>query len=444
MAVLAHGSHQPWLHNRGQAAPALIASSFVFELAAGALVIFIYGLFSRVFERSVVSAPIFFTIVGVVLGPLVLGLFDQQRLDAGAVGILAEATLILVLYTDAIRIDIRRLRREAHLLARLLGIGLPLTLIAGAVVAKLMFDSFDWAAAFVLAAILTPTDAALGKPVVTDERVPVRVRQTINVESGLNDGIMLPIVTAAVAFLASTASSERPGGVGRLLLEQIGLGLLAGVLIGWVGGRLLDYAVSKGWVEGIMRQLTTLSIGVGAFAFAELISGNGFVAAFVAGLAFGAAAREHCEGAYNFATDEGELLTLLTFLVFGAIVVGQAVDQLTFEIAIYAVLSLTVIRMVPVAISLIGAKLKFQTVSFIGWFGPRGLASILFGVFLLEESGAGIADPIFAVVAWTVIFSIVAHGMTAVWLSGAYARWHQRHRAEHQAESMEMPSFPTR
>ncbi len=416
----------------------------MFELAAGAVVIFVYGLFSRVFERSVVSAPIFFTIVGVLLGPLVFGLFDQERLDTGAVGILAEATLILVLYTDAIRIDLRRLRRDAQLPARLLGIGLPLTLLSGTVVAKLMFDSFDWAAAFVLAAILTPTDAALGKPVVTDERLPIRVRQTINVESGLNDGIMLPVVTVAVALLASQAGAEQPGGVGRLLLEQIGLGLLAGAVIGWVGGRLLDYAVSKGWVEGIMRQLTTLAIGVGAFAFAEMVGGNGFVAAFVAGLAFGAAAREHCEGAYNFATDEGELLTLLTFLVFGAIVVGQAADDLTVETAIYAVLSLTVIRMVPVAISLIRARLKLQTVAFIGWFGPRGLASILFGAFLLEESVAEVADPIFAVVTWTVIFSIFAHGMSAVWLSGVYATWHQRHRDQHKAESMEMPSFPTR
>lgn len=416
----------------------------MFELAAGAVVIFVYGLFSRVFERSVVSAPIFFTIVGVLLGPLVFGFFDQERLDTGAVGILAEATLILVLYTDAIRIDLRRLRRDAQLPARLLGIGLPLTLLAGAVAAKLMFDSFDWAAAFVLAAILTPTDAALGKPVVTDERLPIRVRQTINVESGLNDGIMLPVVTVAVALLASQAGAGQSGGVGRLLLEQIGLGLLAGAVIGWVGGRLLDYAVSKGWVEGIMRQLTTLAIGVGAFAFAELVGGNGFVAAFVAGLAFGAAAREHCEGAYNFATDEGELLTLLTFLVFGAIVVGQAADDLTVETAIYAVLSLTVIRMVPVAISLIRARLKLQTVAFIGWFGPRGLASILFGVFLLEESVAEVADPIFAVVTWTVIFSIFAHGMSAVWLSGVYATWHQRHRDQHKAESMEMPSFPTR
>lgn len=340
------------------------------ELAAVAVVVFGYGLVSRVLDRSVISAPIFFTGLGILMGSLVLGFFEQDTLDTGFVGLLAEATLVLVLYTDAIRIDLRRLRTSAQLPVRLLGLALPLTLLLGAVAAKLIFDSFDWAAAFVLAAILTPTDAALGKPVVSEERVPVRIRQTINVESGLNDGIMLPIVTAAVAFLASESLGS--GGVGRLLLEQLGLGTLVGAGAGWIGGRLLDRFVSRGFVDGVMRQLATLAIGVGAFALAELAGGNGFVAAFVAGLAFGAAAREHCEGAYDFAADEGELLTLLTFLMFGAIVLGQAYDQFSLEIALYALLSLTVIRMVPVALSLLGTGLKMATVGFIGWFGPVG------------------------------------------------------------------------
>jgi NhaP-type Na+/H+ or K+/H+ antiporter len=294
----------------------------------------------------------------------------------------------------------------------------------------------------VLAAILTPTDAALGKPVVTGEDVPLRVRQTINVESGLNDGIMLPIVTVAVALLAMESGGGE--GVGRLLLEQLGLGTLVGALIGWTGGRLLDHFVKRNWVDGVMRQLATLAIGVGAFAGAELAGGNGFVAAFVAGLAFGAAAREHCEGAYDFSADEGELLTLLTFLLFGGIVFGEAFDQFSVEIAIYALLSLTVIRMVPVALSLLGTGLKTPTVAFIGWFGPRGLASILFGVFLLERSESAAADSIFAVVVWTVIFSIVLHGMSAVWLSDRYARWYESARFDGMGEAMDMHIFPVR
>lgn len=412
------------------------------ELAVVAVVLFGYGLFSRTLERSVVSTPILFTGVGILMGSQALGLFEQESLGTGFVGLLAEATLVLVLYTDAIRIDLRRLRNHAQLPARLLGLALPLTLVGGAAVAKLVFDSFDWAAAFALAAILTPTDAALGKPVVTEERLPVRIRQTINVESGLNDGIMLPVVTVSVALLAMDTVEEE--GIGRLLIEQLGFGVLVGVLIGWVGGRLLDRFVTRGFVDGVMRQIATLAIGVGAFALAELAGGNGFVAAFVAGLAFGAAAREHCAGAYDFAADEGELLTLLTFLTFGAIVFGQAYDGFSLEIAVYAVLSLTVIRMVPVALALLGTGLKMPTVAFIGWFGPRGLASILFGVFLLEESGSPAASAVFAVVVWTVVFSIVLHGISAVWLSNRYVSWYERMREDAQGESMDMPELPIR
>lgn len=412
------------------------------ELAAVAIVVFGYGLISGVLDKTVISAPIFFTGLGVLMGSLVLGFFQQASLDTGFVGLLAEATLVLVLYTDAIRIDLRRLRTSAQLPVRLLGLALPLTLLAGAVLAKLIFGSFDWAAAFVLAAILTPTDAALGKPVVTEERVPVRIRQTINVESGLNDGIMLPIVTVAVTVFAMDSAADES--IGRLLLEQLGLGTLIGAAVGWIGGRLLDRFVSRGFVDGVMRQLATLAIGVGAFALAELAGGNGFVAAFVAGLAFGAAAREHCGGAYDFAADEGELLTLITFLMFGAIVFSQAFDQFSVEIALYALLSLTLIRMVPVALSLLGTGLKLPTVGFIGWFGPRGLASILFGVFLLEETGSPEANSVFAVVIWTVVFSIVLHGMSAVWLANTYADWFERTIDEDEMESMDMPVFPIR
>lgn len=406
------------------------------------MVVFGYGLVSRVLDRSVISAPIFFTGLGILMGSLVLGFFEQDSLDTGFVGLLAEATLVLVLFTDAIRIDLRRLKSSAQLPARLLGLALPLTLLLGAVVARLVLGGFDWAAAFVLAAILTPTDAALGKPVVTEERVPVRVRQTINVESGLNDGIMLPIVTVAVAVFALDSSGSE--GIGRLLIEQLGLGTLIGAAAGWVGGRLLDRFVKRDFVDGVMRQLATLAIGVGAFALAELAGGNGFVAAFVAGLAFGAAAREHCEGAYDFAADEGELLTLITFLMFGAIVFSRSFDRFSWEIALYALLSLTVVRMIPVALSLIGTGLKLPTVAFIGWFGPRGLASILFGVFLLEESGADAAGKVFDVVVWTVIFSVVLHGVSAVWLSNRYADWYEATIEQHEMESMDMPLFPIR
>lgn len=385
-----------------------------------------------------------FTGAGILLGSAGLGLFEFTSLDSGSVGLLAEATLLLVLFTDAIRIDAKRLRSEANLPIRLLGLGLPVTLIAGTAAAYLIFDSFNLAAAFVLAAILTPTDAALGKPVVTSEEVPVGVRQAINVESGLNDGIMLPVVTAGVLILTEEAGMIE-GGFLSLLAREIGFGVLIGIAVGWAGGKLIAVAVSRGLVAGVMRQLGTLAIGVAAFALADLAGGNGFVAAFVAGVGFGMAARDHCQGAYDFAADQGELLTLITFFLFGLIVVREAFEDFSFATILYAVLSLTLIRVVPVMLSLVGSGLRMPTALFIGWFGPRGLASILFGVFLLEETGVPIGDSIFQIVVWTVLISIVAHGMSAPILSERYGEWYRRNSDESvMMESADAYAHPTR
>lgn len=234
-------------------------------LAVIALLIFGYSLVSRAMERSIVSAPMLFTGVGILLGSAGFGLIDYPSLNTGAVGIFAEATLLLVLFTDAIRIDARRLRTEAQLPLRLLGIGLPLTILAGTGVALLVFRSYDVAMALVLASILTPTDAALGKAVVTSDEVPISIRQTINVESGLNDGIMLPVVTAAVLLLAEEAGLEDRGLL-YLLATEIGFGVLVGLSMGWLGGKALDLAVSRRMVDGVMRQLGTMAIGVAAYA----------------------------------------------------------------------------------------------------------------------------------------------------------------------------------
>ncbi len=412
-------------------------------LAVIAVLVFAYSLASRAMERSVVSAPMLFAGVGILLGSAGLESFEYSSLGTGAVGAFAEATLLLVLFTDAIRIDARRLRSEAQLPLRLLGIGLPLTVVAGTGLAVLVFKSYDLAAALVLASILAPTDAALGKPVVTSEEVPVRIRQTINVESGLNDGIMLPIITAAILLLAEEEGLEDRGLV-ALLATEIGFGVAVGLAIGWLGGKALDWAVSRRMVEGVMRQLGTMAIGVAAYALAPLIGGNGFVAAFVAGIGFGIAARDHCEGAYEFAADEGELLTLITFFLFGLIVVEDAITNFSWASIGYALLSLTVIRMVPVAIALIGSGVRAPTKLFVGWFGPRGLASILFGVFLLEDTQLAIADSIFSVVVWTVMISIVAHGMSAMPLSRRYGAWFRRSRPADMVESVEVYSHPTR
>ncbi len=412
-------------------------------IAVIAVIVFSYALFSERLAMTSLTAPMAFTAAGVAIGSYGLGFVDQVDLEVGVIGILAEATLTLLLFTDAIRIDLRRLKATAQLPVRLLVVGLPLTLLLGTLLAWWLFGGLGLAGAFALAAILTPTDAALGKAVVNNQQVPVRVRQTINVESGLNDGLMLPIVTAAIALVAT---AERLGTAGELAIfavKQVGFGLLGGAVVGLAGGFLLDRFAQRGFIEGAFRQLATLAIGVGAFATAEIIGGNGFVAAFVAGLAFGAVAREHCASAYDFAEDEGELLALLTFLAFGATVVGPAVAEASLRTVVYALASLTVVRMIPVFIALLGTRLKRPTIAYIGWFGPRGLASILFGVFLIEETGDGLSGEIFSTVVVTVVLSMLLHGATAAPLSLRYAAWFNR-SGRPEMEDAPMPELPIR
>lgn len=409
----------------------------------GIIAVFViaYTLVSRRLETTAITGPMVFVFVGIVLGSAGLDRLELG-MGEGAVRTLAEATLVLLLFTDSIRIDLRRLKRQVELPARLLGVGMPLTLIAGTAAAAVVFTDLGVWEAGLLAAILTPTDAALGQAVVANPRVPIRVRQALNVESGLNDGIMLPVITLLLALAAVDVELETTGFWTEFVARQIGFGVLFGVVVGSAGGRLIDYFAVRGWVEGAFRQLGTLSVGVAAFALAEVVEGNGFVAAFVAGLAFGAVARAQCQGAYDFAEDEGQLLALLTFLFFGATLAGPALNDLTWQIGLYALLSLTVVRMVPVAISLVGAGLRMPTIAYFGWFGPRGLASILFGLFVLEEADLPVGDDLFLVVVWTVLASVVLHGASSVWLSSRYADWFDRHHAEPMPEAAIVEEMP--
>lgn len=391
-------------------------------VAVVAAALLAYGLLSAKLARWSLSGPLVFTMLGVLLGSSGMDIVGGQ-FDEGGVELLAEATLVLILFADATRIDLRVLRTQTRLPVRMLGIGLPLTLIAGTLVAAVLLDGLTFWEAALVAAILAPTDAALGQAVVSNPRVPVRVRQALNVESGLNDGLMLPVITILVAIAGAESGVESSTNWPVFVLQQVGFGLLFGVLVGAVGGLAMDRAVDRGWVEGAMRQIGTLAVAVLAFAAAELAGGNGFVAAFIAGVAFGYVAHEHCESAADFTEDEGQLLALLTFLFFGALLLGPRFDGLSFEIAIYAVLSLTVIRMVPVAISMIGIGLERPTIGYLGWFGPRGLASILFGLSVIEEVELPGGETILDVMTWTVAASIVAHGLTAVPFAARYADW---------------------
>lgn len=371
------------------------------------------------------GSPLTPAMLFVAFGLLVGGAIDLSSTDS-TVRALAETTLALVLFTDAARIDLGDLRRAAGVPARLLGIGLVLTILAGAIVAAAIFDAMSVEEALILAIVLAPTDAALGQAVVTDERVPRPVRQGLNVESGLNDGLCVPLLFAAIA--AADVQSDIAGGrsAGRLLLEEVGLGALGGV----AAGLLIAAIVTHGLVAAPWRQVIPAAGAALAYGLAVALGGSGFIAAFVAGATFRAALRRDPEHLDRFSEEVGDVLSGVTFMLFGAVLLGPALGELSWQIVAYAVLSLTVVRMVPVAAALWGSGARPPTVAFLGWFGPRGLASIVFAVIVVEESRLAHEQLITHAVYVTVGLSVLAHGLTAAPLARRYAGWHERHPAE--------------
>lgn len=381
-----------------------------------------FGLVSARLNGSILTAPILFVAAGLLLGPLGIGVVEID-FSGGALETVAEFTLVLVLFADAARIDVKSLWRYHSLPTRMLLIGLPLTILAGTVVAMVVFPGLPVFEAALLAAILAPTDAALGQAVVTDGKIPVRIRQTLNAESGLNDGIALPVVLLFASLtLAAEGPSQDAAGWIEFGLLQITLGPIAGIVAGYIGGRLINRASTAGWMTSAFQGLSTLAVALAAFALAELLEGNGFIAAFVAGLTVGNVHRGVCDYLFEFAESEGQLLTVVTFFLFGAVIVPQVIDHFTLSVLLYAMASLTVVRMVPVAISLIGSRLRFPTWIFLGWFGPRGLASILFALIVLGESEAEGSIELMATISATVLLSILLHGITAA----PAARWYGR------------------
>ena len=407
--------------------------------AAIAACIILFALFAKRLESTVITPPLVFAAFGLLIGDSVLGWADLKFENSFIHG-LAEITLILVLFSDAARIDLRLLRTDHNLPLRMLLIGMPLTILFGTFAALALPLGFTLWEAALLAAILAPTDAALGQSVVLSRFVPARIRQTLNVESGLNDGIALPFVLV-FAFLACASHGGQNDQNWFLFgAKQIIFGPLAGVAIGLAGAWLLDLSAKKQWTTPAYEGAAILGLAFLAYASAELIGGNGFIAAFVSGLVFGNFVRERCGFVFEFAEAEGNFLVLLTFLIFGAAILPTAFGEVDWPMLVYAVLSLTVIRMIPIAISLVGSGVRGLTVAFLGWFGPRGLASILFALFVLEAVPIQSGEDIAIITILTVALSIVLHGLSAAPLSRLYgARVESMGPCEESEPVTEMP-----
>jgi NhaP-type Na+/H+ or K+/H+ antiporter len=381
----------------------------------------LYSLVSGRLEGTILTAPLIFIVFGFALGS---GSFNLAAVDVGhsAIHVIAEITLILVLFTDAARIDLDRVRQDHNLPVRMLTIGLPLAIAAGTFIAAWIFPVFSIWEAALLAALLAPTDAALGQAVIAAKVVPVRIRQAINIESGLNDGIALPAVLLLATLAGAAADTTQAGEWVRFGVLQITLGPLVGIAIGYVGARLLDVAIERGWLSSAFQGIGILSLAIFTYVVAELVGGNGFIAAFVGGMVFGHSVRNSCTFLFEFMETEGQLLMLITFLIFGAALLPEAIAHLSPAIVLYAILSLTVIRMIPIALSLLGTGLSFPSYLFLGWFGPRGLASILFVLLILEDSDVPHHDELLSVTVFTVALSALLHGVSAAPFARLYGR----------------------
>lgn len=387
------------------------AGSFALVLTC----VFLWAVVSARAERVYLSAPIVFVIVGWVLAA---GL-DVLHPGHEPVRVVAETTLVWVLFADASTVQISKLRRDAALYARLLGIGLPLTVALGTLAAVVMLDVQAWTALLVGAA-LAPTDAALGAAVLTDPHVPVQRRLLLNVESGLNDGIATPIVLVAIAGVAADNDIAGIDGPGHAAVSLL-IGALVGVGVGVAGGMLTRVARRKGWLSEDFAGPGVLALALLTYATAVYVGGNGFVAAFIGGLAFGATAGRGGVKEVEYVEQTAALAAVGSWLFFGAVAVAGLRHGVSWTVVGYAALSLTLIRMLPVAISLLGAGFDRATVAFVGWFGPRGLASVIFALLALEDLD-GAAHEATDVIGVTVLLSVLAHGLTATPFATRYGR----------------------
>lgn len=404
-----------------------------------AVLFIVYSLTSRRLGRSSFTGPMLFTGAGVLFalgafGGVSAGEIIGFEIGNEAIQVLLEGTLAIVLFADAVAVDYPAVRAEAFLPGRLLGIGLPLTILLGTVLAFVLFPDLGFWGAAVVAIVLAPTDAALGQAVVANPRVPSMVRQGLTVESGLNDGIAVPFLTIAIAGVANDLQTGAE--IATVFVEEIGFAIAVGFAVGYIAARATRVSSDRGWTGREGRQVLVVFLAVLAYVAADQVGGSGFIAAFVGGVTFGHLVRRDYPSICHFSEGVSHLLTMLSFFVFGSLILEPVLEVVTWRHLGYAVASLTMVRMIPVALSLIGTGLAAPSTAFIGWFGPRGLASLVFVGTVVARTGTEAAAEVIAVGSVAVALSVVAHGITAWPLSSVYARWFEGMGEDEDAEAM--------
>lgn len=409
-------------------------------LAVVALLLLAWSLVGRRLERAGITAPMAFLAAGTLLA-----IATAQELDPESVRLLAEITLVIVLFHDASTVRLAELRADPWIAVRLLALGFPIALLMTSAASYLLLPAVGIAGAVLIAGAITPTDAGLGAPTIMNPVVPTRVRRALNVESGLNDGLATPVVLGALAVLV-----EETGGQEQTILSlaavPVLLGLAIGGSLGMAGARLLDVSRERGWSSTRARGIAVLALPLLSFGLAEVVGANAFIAAFVGGLLFGrfAACVEVETEVSETMEIAADLLSSVLWLVAGTSVANTLGPGVQWQWVVLAVLALTLLRALPVAIAMSGTGFRWPTVLFLGWFGPRGIATIVFGLLAVESLGRddALLDDVGGVVTLTIVASVVLHGVSAGPLSRRYGAWVARTHGPIESEpSVEpMPS----
>jgi sodium/hydrogen antiporter len=372
-------------------------------LLFGGLLAVVAGL-SGVMKGTVLSASVLSVALGIALAAT--GVVDVDPTDQSIVELI-ELALILTLFSDGMFVERELLRRHWSPVARALVIAMPITMGLLALAAKLLFPDLSWPEAFLLGAVLSPTDPVVTSAVVTSRLVPSAVRHTLNLESGLNDGLALPFV---LFFLVLATPGGDAGTEATKLAGEAVVGGMIGIALGVLGGRF-HHRLPGGGLTARYEGIYAIGFALFAFGLADVTFGNGLIAAFVCGIAMGASERDVPEGFVEFAESTSAILQVITFFVFGALIVATGFDHSIPPLVVFVAFALFLARPLAVMLSFVRTGLPKPQKLFMAWFGPKGVASMLFALFVLK-SQVGEGELIFDVAAIAIIASIVAHGLT--------------------------------
>ena len=390
------------------------------NLAIIAVLTFVFSAIAGRIERSMITGPIVFLAFGLICGPVGLGILNVE-IGNVELRVIADITLALILFIDAANADLKVLRRNMKIPGRMLLIGMPLVILLGVGIGWYLFPGISLFELCILATMLAATDAALGKGVITNKDVPSRIREGLNAESGLNDGLAVPVLFVFITLATTGGEQDSTSLALGLVARELGIGLAVGVGLTLIGSQLADWCSRKGWLSEIWTQLFVVGLALACFATAQSLHGSGYIAAFVGGLLFGHLSGSSTHGLVHSAEGIGEFLALTTWVIFGAVILGQAWVGLSWQVALYSLLSLTVIRVLPMFLSLTRSGESLESKLFLSWFGPRGLASIVFVIIVADYELPGYTTLAYTV-ACTVTLCVLAHGLTANAWARAFGR----------------------